>query len=237
MAKRKTHSRSAPAKRRTGGRSKHSSGPSLNTWVFAIVLIVGLIAGVSYLNQSSQKGKTAHSWVEAFHALKAPSTPTKTKVAPKSKPKPEFEFYTALPEGGLQPTKAPVAKSTTASNPATVTPPKATSTKTPSTATITNKTVVTPAATASPPVNNKHIPAQATRYFLQVASFTQYDDANHLRARLLLEAYNANIQKTSVNGKDWYRVVVGPYKDATTLNQAQSNLATLQYKTILLQAK
>ena len=225
MAKRKTSSRAAPKKRRAPARQQ----PSLGAWVGAVVLIVGLIAVISYLNQPSSTKKSSHAWAEAFNAFKTPAV-TASKTAPKAKPKPEFEFYTALPEGGLQPVKKSTAV-TEIKKPVTVTkvaPAKAT------TAPV-NTTNAKPVTAA--PVKVKEQPSKANHYFLQVASFPQQKDANELRAKLLLEAYNANIQKISVNGKDWYRVVVGPYKDPAKLTQAQSELAKLHYKAIVLQTR
>jgi cell division protein FtsN len=235
MAKRKASSKSANKRRSS---SRQTQRPSLAVWVFALVLIVGLIAGMSYLNQPSHK-KSTHPWADVFKSLKKPASVAKAKTVPKPKPKPEFEFYTALPEGGLQPVKAPVSKPVAAtSKSATPVPPikpAPTTTATTPATTVSKMIATTPAATTS--TSTKPVTTKATSYFLQVASFPKFDDANHLRAKLLLEAYNANIQKTSVNGKDWYRVVVGPYNDSASLNQAQNNLAKMHYKTITLQAK
>ncbi len=237
MAKRKVSSKSANKRRPS---SRQTQRPSFAVWVFALVLIVGLIAGMSYLNQPAHK-KSTRPWAEAFKSLKKqkPASTTKTKTAPKPKPKPEFEFYTALPEGGLQPVKAPVSKPVAAtSKSATPVPPikpAPTTTATTPTTTVSKMIATTPAATTS--TTTKPATTKTSSYFLQVASFPKFDDANHLRAKLLLEAYNANIQKTSINGKDWYRVVVGPYNDSASLNQAQNNLAKMHYKTITLQAK
>lgn len=63
------------------------------------------------------------------------------------------------------------------------------------------------------------------QYRLQVASFRSQDDADTLRAALILEeGMQAEVQASEVNGSRWYRVSVGPYTNRSVMNKAQDKL-------------
>lgn len=62
------------------------------------------------------------------------------------------------------------------------------------------------------------------QYLLQVASFRSQEDADALRASLLLEGMPAYTKGTEVNNKSWYRVYVGPFDNRSKMNQAQDKL-------------
>jgi cell division protein FtsN len=177
-------------------------------WGFAILLIGVLIVGLGYLNQHPKltSGKVLK---QIFQSHPAPM------AAKPSQDEPEYDFYTALPKGQLEEIATPTTKGATA----------------PATSTTQATTTPTPTATVKP--EPKSVPA-GTQYFLQVASFPAYSDADKLKAQLLMNSYNANIQKTTVNNHDWYRVVVGPYYNLNTLSQAQDALAKMHYSTIRL---
>jgi hypothetical protein len=65
---------------------------------------------------------------------------------------------------------------------------------------------------------------QTMEYLLQAVSFRKAEDAERLRARLLLSGMEAFTERTSVNGSVWYRVLVGPFPNKTELNRAQTKL-------------
>ena len=65
---------------------------------------------------------------------------------------------------------------------------------------------------------------KAVEYLLQAVSFRKSEDAERLRARLLLSGMDAFTERTSVNGSIWYRVLVGPFPNKTELNRAQTRL-------------
>jgi cell division protein FtsN len=73
----------------------------------------------------------------------------------------------------------------------------------------------------NPPVKPLHI------YAIQVGSFRTTDEANGLRANLMLNGYLANVKKTQLEDATWYRVIVGQYQDIDTANH---ELAVLQDK-------
>ena len=49
-------------------------------------------------------------------------------------------------------------------------------------------------------------------YHVQVASFRSLDDAEQLRARLLVENYPVQTASSDAKGERWYRVVLGPFQ-------------------------
>ncbi len=228
MAKRRAPSRQ-PARNHRRGSSSRSSAPNRPSWwiwILMILVILSLAAAIFFFNQHPRSGKPHHIWTHAFsvkrsvHAIK--ESPT---AKPAKRPEPEFEFYTALPEGGLHPVNPAIKSNKTPAKPVT-----------PSSIAKVPSTPAHATATAPAPVTNKHVTTPPKPYYLQVASFPQLQDANKIKALLLLEAYNVNIQKTSIKGKEWYRVIVGPYSDAAAVQQAQTALSkTHHYTPIPLQ--
>lgn len=61
-------------------------------------------------------------------------------------------------------------------------------------------------------------------YRLQAGSFRSQDDAERLRASLLLDGLPAYRQASNVNGSTWHRVFVGPFTDRSKLNKAHDML-------------
>ena len=69
----------------------------------------------------------------------------------------------------------------------------------------------------------------------QAASFRNPEDAEKLRARLLLNNLDANITVKRLNQIDWHRVVIGPFKDPGSAMTAKSKLNELNIPAIPLQ--
>lgn len=67
---------------------------------------------------------------------------------------------------------------------------------------------------------------------LQVTSFKRYQDADNLKARLLLQGFNTNIEKSVQGQTTWYRVLVGPYADNAALTKAQAQLKAMHFDAI-----
>lgn len=68
--------------------------------------------------------------------------------------------------------------------------------------------------------------AAASTYLLQAASFRDKDDANAMRATLLLEGMNAAVNEAPNADGAWYRVVVGPFANEGDLEQTLTQLRT-----------
>ena len=67
-------------------------------------------------------------------------------------------------------------------------------------------------------------------YMLQAASFRSPEDADRLRAKLILSGLvETSIRKTI--GKDdlpWYRVILGPYESRSKMNRAEDKLVSME---------
>ncbi len=62
-------------------------------------------------------------------------------------------------------------------------------------------------------------------FILQAGSFKNFQDADSLRANLLLLNLSAQVEKThSSNGGIWHRVIVGPFESSSKLAHARSTL-------------
>lgn len=62
-------------------------------------------------------------------------------------------------------------------------------------------------------------------YMLQINSFTDADEADHVRAEVLLVGLSADVRQTTTrDGTLWYRVVSGPYATRSEAMIAQRNL-------------
>jgi cell division protein FtsN len=131
---------------------------------------------------------------------------------------PKFEFYTRLPQGHRaleqNTTKAHTSSETTTAQ-ATPSPeanPIATQ----------NTTV---AEKPAPVEDGQQYVAGHKQYIIQVGSFKNFDDADRLRASLILQGYQSRISRFVNHATTWYRVEVGPY---TNLKQAKTNQITLE---------
>lgn len=62
-------------------------------------------------------------------------------------------------------------------------------------------------------------------YRLQVASFRSKEDAENLRASLILEGMQAYIESIEVKGSTWHRIFVGPFDNRSNMNKVQDKLA------------
>lgn len=91
-----------------------------------------------------------------------------------------------------------------------------------------------PALPAPPPVPRADPPKPAsspapastgTNYYLQVGAFRVLEDAESLRARMLLLGLPVEIQRAEVNGIQINRVRVGPYAKLDDMNAAREKLA------------
>ena len=61
-------------------------------------------------------------------------------------------------------------------------------------------------------------------YVLQAGSFSTNADADRRRAELALQGIESNIQRVTVNDREYHRVVIGPTDDLDELNLLRSRL-------------
>lgn len=85
------------------------------------------------------------------------------------------------------------------------------------------ETVWEPKSAEQPMTSAPAEPAAPIAYIVQVAAFQHYQDADKLKAQLLLEGYAANVNSKSDNG--WNHVWLGPFKTLQDAQAAQIKLA------------
>ena len=71
-------------------------------------------------------------------------------------------------------------------------------------------------------------------YLLQAGSFPHPDDADQLRAELILLGMEVFVKEVDIDGNQWYRVMVGPLGTDLDLNRAQDKLAEAEIESIPL---
>ena len=78
--------------------------------------------------------------------------------------------------------------------------------------------------------------AAAKEYLLQAGSFRKQDEADALRAELILAGFAANTSEVSLVGEDrWFRVLVGPYTSRRETRKAMSALRTKKISALVLE--
>ncbi len=72
-------------------------------------------------------------------------------------------------------------------------------------------------------------------YYLQVASFRNFDDADGLRARLILEGVEVDLKEVNSqkNGR-WYRLMAGPFENRSKMASVRGRLAEHELSPIVL---
>lgn len=75
-------------------------------------------------------------------------------------------------------------------------------------------------------------------FILQAGSFRKFAEADRLRALLVLEGIEANIQKVKINENDtWHRVRIGPLTTSKELNKTRRRLRDLGIASIVIKNK
>lgn len=137
--------------------------------------------------------QTLTTWLDA-HLGGGQQTPPPVQAKASELPKPKFEFYTLLTQEKAAPQqKAPLAMETPEA-------PKATPSK----------------ATPKPVVSTS-----AYQYVLQLASFQRREDAEEMKASLIMRGLEVSIQSVNQAGNAWYRVEMGPFASRVQAEKTQ----------------
>lgn len=189
--------RAAP-KRRT--KAKHNSSNS-SLWFFGGFIVGAFAMGLVWLKLGPD---LAAGRVPGL----SQDEPQPAKSRQKPVPKPEFQFYTILPEMEV------VIPDEEILPPKPSSPPPASSEW------------------------RKPEPASKQAYILQMGSFRKFVDADRMKARLALIGLEAEIQKVSINNKDTYhRVRSGPYTSQSQLNRARELAKENSISTLVIKLK
>ncbi len=140
-----------------------------------------------------------------------PPARQETRTVPAQQPpaRPRFDFYTILPEMEI-----PVPEP----EPATRRPPP--------------RTESNRRPPAAPPA-----PMTAGSYVLQLGSFRNRNDADRLKARIAMLGFEPHIQTVNINGSDWYRVRIGPYRNSVRITEVRHRLRSSGLDAMLLKLK
>ncbi|MDX5374142.1 MAG: SPOR domain-containing protein [Pseudomonadaceae bacterium] len=146
--------------------------------------------------------------------------------------KPKYDFYTLLPESEVivPPESLPPADTPKPPEQKPVTPEEAARIDAArAEAALNGQTPPPPPVVAKAPVT--------TQFFLQAGSFRKREDADKVRAQLLLLGQNVQVESGKVREETWHRVLVGPYASREQLATAQKQLAASGFSNLLLQQR
>jgi cell division protein FtsN len=75
-------------------------------------------------------------------------------------------------------------------------------------------------------------------YLLQAGSFRSFQQADRLKAELVLLGLQTDVQNVTINNREtWYRVRVGPYHNLDDLNEVRSRLRKQGIDAILIKIR
>lgn len=147
--------------------------------------------------------------------------------------KPKYDFYTLLPESEVivppQALGQPMLEQP-AAPPKPVSPEQAAKIDaTRAEAALNGQIPPPPPVLAQPPTT--------TQFFLQAGSFRRKDDAESVRAQIILLGQNVRVESGTVREETWHRVLVGPFAGREQLALSQKTLAANGFSNLLLQQR
>ena len=219
--------RAPPPKR---GASRYQPPPKqpVPGWVW---LACGLLLGgfVVFLMQL-QPGRDGIQREEKTQASASKTRPQNAEAQPRKSepPKPKYDFYTLLPESEV------------------IVPPDALTAQPPAAKTVTPAEAAKIDAERAEALLNGKTPPPApvvatapltTEFFLQAGSFRKREDADKVRAQIILLGQSVQVESGTVREETWHRVLVGPFANREQLAQAQKALAANGFGNLLLQQR
>ncbi|HSC83102.1 MAG TPA: SPOR domain-containing protein [Pseudomonas sp.] len=220
-----------PAPKRGASRYQAPAKKPVPGWVWlACGLVIG---GFMVFLFSLEPGRNGIQRTKPEDAQRQGGKPAEQKKvqAPQEPVKPKYDFYTLLPESEVivppdaLPTETPATPPTTP-----VTPEEAAKIDAARAEALLNgQTPPPPPTVAKAPIT--------TQYFLQAGSFRKREDADKVRAQLILLGQSVQVESGKVREETWFRVLVGPYASREELSGAQKQLAASGYSNLLLQQR
>jgi len=186
----------AQARRSPANRRRSNEPNAAGKWIVVLLLIV--IALLVYVVAHLWKKDAQQGTDSVRHDARAVKKPEE-----KAAVKPDFEFYTLLP----QQNNGPVIPAPTTPIP-TLKPPVIDKP-------ISNKPAV-PASTA--PVSVAPAAAQPKaverNFWIQAGSFATAAEANRRKAEIAMQGFVSDVRTATVNGKQYYRIQIGPVAES-----------------------
>ena len=211
--------------------ARHQGGISKQLLLALVCFLFG------YLSASIFDLTSLSSWINA-QLLAQHTGKVASKLIPQQAnlPQPKFEFYTLLAKEHHE-TTAQVASAAPATvAPATVAP----TTASPVAITLTRPTTGLPTI-KNPPVSatmvaGKPVPSLPKSaengkgaYLVQVAAFKSYQEAERMKASLVLKGFMVNISIVKQQQISWYRVNLGPFASRPLALKAQMDVARSEH--------
>ncbi|MFK7701052.1 SPOR domain-containing protein [Pseudomonas caspiana] len=217
-----------PAPKRGASRYQAPAKKPIPGWLWlAIGLSVGaFVVFLMKLEPGGDDIKRVRADAKAAKIAEANKTPP----SPTAPVKPKYDFYTLLPESEVIVPNEAVPEKTPPPVVAPVTPEQAAKIDTARAQAALSGLTPPPA----PPVVK---PAAVTQFFLQAGSFRKKEDADKVRAQIILLGQSAAVESGTVKEETWYRVLVGPFSNREQLTVAQKQLATGGFSNLLLQQR
>jgi cell division protein FtsN len=218
--------RKKPAPKRGASRYQAPAKKPVPGWIW---LACGLLVGGFFMFLFSLE--PGRDEIQRDKGEQARTAKPAAKPAPSEPSKPKYDFYTLLPESevilpqALEETPPPVPEQKP------VTPEEAAKIDAARAEAALNGQVPPP-----PPPVIAAAPL-TTQFFLQAGSFRRRDDADGLRAQIILLGQNVRVETGKVREETWHRVLVGPFANREQLAGAQKTLAASGFGNLLLQQR
>tara|TARA_R110000868_G_scaffold19456_2_gene83724 strand:- start:5723 stop:6400 length:678 start_codon:yes stop_codon:yes gene_type:complete len=216
-----------PAAKRGASRYKAPAKKPVPGWFW---LVCGLVIGgfmVFLFSLEPGRDEIKRNKVEQARANQA--SKAAAKPAPSDPPKPKYDFYTLLPESevilppqAIEPPAPPAQKPVSPEEAAKIDAARAQ-------AALNGQVPPPPPVVAQGPVSSQ--------FFLQAGSFRRKDDADSLRAQIILLGQSVKVESGTVREETWHRVLVGPFASREQLGQAQKSLSASGFSNLLLQQR
>jgi len=220
--------RKKPAPKRGASRYQAPAKKPVPGWIW---LVCGLVVGGFFMflfSLEPGRDEIKRNKPEPARSSKPEPRPTPSEPA-----KPKYDFYTLLPESevilpqALEETPpappAPAQKPVTAEEAARIDTARA-------------QAALNGQVPPPPPPVLAAAPV-TTQFFLQAGSFRRRDDADSLRAQIILLGQNVRVETGKVREETWHRVLVGPFASREQLAGAQKSLAASGFSNLLLQQR
>lgn len=218
--------RKKPAPKRGASRYQAPAKKPVPGWIW---LACGLVVGGFFMflfSLEPGRDEIKRDKGEQVRSTKPVPKPTQPEPA-----RPKYDFYTLLPESEVILPQALEETPTPAPEQKPVTPEEAAKIDTARAEAALNGQVPPP-----PPPVLANAPV-TTQFFLQAGSFRKRDDADAVRAQIILLGQNVRVETGKVRDETWHRVLVGPFASREQLATAQKTLAGNGYSNLLLQQR
>lgn len=217
-----------PAPKRGASRYQAPAKKPVPGWFW---LVCGLVIGgfmVFLFSLEPGRDEIKRNKVEEARVKQA-NKAAAAKPASSEPAKPKYDFYTLLPESevilpqqAIEPPVPPAQKPVTPEEAAKIDAARAQ-------AALNGEVPPPPPVIAKGPVTSQ--------FFLQAGSFRRKDDADTLRAQLILLGQSVQVESGTVREETWHRVLVGPFATREQLGTAQKSLAASGFSNLLLQQR